>query len=95
MIGNMYGDEHPAMLMYHGNLVTCLSLYMGKPETSDIEKAEVKKTIKQIIDKNLMIARSTYGEDSIHLLYFLSSTLTNLIALGEIQTPSEANPMIK
>jgi len=88
MIGNMFGDEHPAILMYNGNLVTCLSLSMSKPKISDIERAEIKKTIRQIIDKNLLIARTTYGEDSIHLLYFLSSTLTNLIALGEIQTPT-------
>lgn len=57
---------------------------MGKPNVSIEERAQTKKVIRQIIDKNLQIATKAYGEDSIHLLYFLSSTLTNLIALGEI-----------
>ena len=26
MAGNMYGEEHPAILMFNGNIVTCLSL---------------------------------------------------------------------
>ena len=95
MVGNMYGEEHPAILMFNGNIITCLSLKMGQPKVPEEEKAQTKKVVRQIIDKNLQIATKAYGEDSIHLLYFLSSTLTNLIALGEIQTPTQANPMIK
>jgi len=33
--------------------------------------------------------------DSLHMLYHLQSCLINKIALGEICTPTEANPMIK
>jgi hypothetical protein len=50
--------------------------------------------IARIIDKNLEIAEKAYGKENIHLLYYLSSTITNRIALGVINTPSQANPLI-
>jgi len=51
--------------------------------------------LKRIIDKNLEIAEKTFSEKSIHLLYHYSSTFINRIALGEITSPSQANPFIK
>jgi hypothetical protein len=50
--------------------------------------------IKQIIERNYQIAKTTYGEDSIHMLYHVSGNLINKLALGEILTPTQANPMI-
>lgn len=32
MIGNMFGEDHPAIISYNGNLVTCYS------NTKDLEK---------------------------------------------------------
>jgi len=51
--------------------------------------------VKLIVEKNISIARKTYKADSMHMLYHLQSCLVNKIALGEIITPTEANPMIK
>ena len=95
MVANMFGDEHPAVVPYNGNLITSLSIKMTHKDKTEEEKTATKTIIKQIIEKNLDIATKTYGEDSIHLLFHLSSALTNRIALGEITSPTEANPAIK
>jgi hypothetical protein len=49
------------------------------------EKLEMKETLKQIINKNYEIAEKTYGKESIHFLFYVSQTLTNKVALGEIE----------
>jgi hypothetical protein len=95
MVGNIYGEDHPAILSYNGNLITCLSVKLNKKDVKEEEKEEAKKLINQIIDKNQQISEKTYGLESIHLLYYMSSSLTNRIALGEITTPTQANPTIK
>jgi hypothetical protein len=64
MIGNIYGEDHPAIIAYNGNLVTCYS--SNKDKEKQQERTEV---IKQIIDKNYKIAEKTHGEESIHMLY--------------------------
>lgn len=51
--------------------------------------------MRQIISKNIEIASSHFGPKSIHLLYHLSANLINKIALGEINSNQEANPLIK
>jgi len=90
MIGNMFGEDHPAIISYNGNLVTCYS------NTKDIEKqAERTETVKQIIEKNIKIAEAAYGEESIHFLYHVSGNLINKLALGEILSPTAANPLIQ
>lgn len=81
--------------MYNGNLVTCLSIKSSLPDTTPAEKEQYKLTMQQMVEKNLEIASSHHGEDSIHLLYQISSTLTNKIALGSITTATDANPLIK
>ena len=48
-----------------------------------------------LIEKNRSISATTYGETSIHHLFYLSSTLTNKIALGEIVRPKDSNQYIK
>ena len=69
MVEILFGGDHPAMLIYNGNLVTCLSVRLSKKETTAEQKADVKLTIKNIIDKNYEVAKKTYGEDSIHFLF--------------------------
>jgi len=88
MVGNMWGDDHPAIIPYNGNLVTCYS-------TNKDARAAKMPVMKQIIQKNLDIAKATFGDKSIHILYHLSANLINKIALGEINTNAEANPLIK
>jgi hypothetical protein len=39
------------------------------------------------VDKNLKIVTDTFGADSIHLLYYLNSDMTNRYALGEVKAP--------
>jgi hypothetical protein len=56
MIGNMFGEEHPAIISYNGNLVTCYS------QCKDVEVFKSKKeVIKSIIEKNYKIAETTFG----------------------------------
>ena len=89
MIGNMFGEDHPAIISYNGNLVTCYS------QCKDIEVFKAKKEVMaSIVDKNYKIAESTFGDDSIHMLYHLSGNLINKIALGTIVGPPQANPLI-
>lgn len=88
MIGCMFGEEHPAIIPYNGNLVTCYSTWKEK-------KTQMMDRMKQIIQRNIEIAKKHLGENSIHILYHLSSNLINKIALGEINTNEEANPFIK
>lgn len=52
MIGNIFGEDHPAILSYNGNIITCLSVKLNKKGTSDQDKDEIKRIINQIIDKN-------------------------------------------
>ena len=87
MIGSMFGEEHPAMIPYNGNLVTCYSAWKEK-------RTEYMDRMKQIIKRNIEIAIKHLGENSIHILYHLSSNLINKIALGEINSNQEANPLI-
>lgn len=56
MIGNMFGEDHPAIIPYNGNLVTCYS------QCKDEELFKSKKeSVKQIIEKNFKIANDTFG----------------------------------
>ena len=90
MIGAMFGEDHPAIISYNGNLVTCYS------NTKDKEKVESRhETVKQIIEKNMKIAEKSYSEESIHFLYHVSGNLINKLALGEILSPTAANPLIQ
>ena len=90
MIGNMFGEDHPAIIPYNGNLVTCYS------QCKDEELFKSKKeSVKQIIEKNFKIANDTFGQESIHFLYHLSGHLINKLALGDIMTPTQANPLIQ
>ena len=88
MVGNMFGEEHTAIIPYNGNLVTCYSSWKEK-------KTEMMGRMKQIIQRNIDIAIKNLGENSIHILYHLSSNLINKIALGDINSNEEANPLIK
>ena len=90
MVGNMFGEDHPAIIPYNGNLVTCYSQCKDK----EIFKSK-QEVIRQIIDKNFKIAKDTFGEESIHMLYHYSGHLINKLALGEILTPTQANPLIQ
>lgn len=67
---------------------------MNKVETQEAEKAEIKTTIQRMIDKNYEVVVKEFGEDNIHSLFYFSQTLTNKIALGEIQTVSAANVLL-
>ena len=66
---------------------------MSKEEEE--EKEVTKEVINKIISTNYELALKTYGEDNIHLLYFLSTTLTNKIAVGAVDSPASMNPIIK
>lgn len=88
MVGNMFGEDHPAIIPYNGNLVSCYSSWKEK-------KTEYKERMRQITARNLEIATKHFGEKSIHVLYHMSANLINRIALGEINTNAEANPSIK
>ena len=88
MVGSLFGEDHPAIIPYNGNLVTCYSSWKEK-------KNEMMERMRQIIKKNIEIATNHFGEDSIHILYHMSANLINKIALGEINTNAEANPIIK
>jgi hypothetical protein len=90
MVGAMFGEDHPAIISYNGNLVTCYS------NTKDEEKRVSRmETVKNIIEKNMKIAEKSYNEESIHFLYHVSGNLINKLALGEILTPTAANPLIQ
>lgn len=96
MIGAIWGAEHPFILQYNGNMITTLNIKMTHQEgVTEEQKAEIKTNLKQIIDKNYDIALKTFGLESIHMLFYISQTLTNRVALGEIDKPTLANPMIK
>lgn len=81
-----FGEDHPYTVMFNGNVVIGLSLrlFMSK---DDEERKGLKAEISEIIEKNLKIVTETFGKDSIHLLYYLSSDMTNRYALGEVQAP--------
>tara|TARA_B110000285_G_C14562822_1_gene354302 strand:+ start:202 stop:492 length:291 start_codon:yes stop_codon:yes gene_type:complete len=81
-----FGEDHPYTVMFNGNIVIGLSLRLYTSK-DDEERAKVKEEIQGIIEKNLKIVTKTYGEDSIHLLYYLSSDMTNRYALGEVTAP--------
>lgn len=83
MVGNMFGEDHPCIIPYNGNLVTCYS----QCKDQEIFKAK-KEVIKSIIDKNYEIASKTFGEESIHMLYHVSGNLINKLAIGEIVGPT-------
>ena len=87
VIGNTFGESHAAIIPYNSNLV---QLYMH-----DKFKEQHKEKVKQIVGKNIEIARATFDGESIHLLYHISTNMINKIALGEILTPTMANPLIK
>lgn len=73
MIGNIWGDDHPYILQYNGNLITTLNIKMTHEKgITDEEKANLKKTIHNIIEKNFEIAKKAYGDDSIHFLFYVS-----------------------
>lgn len=88
MVGNMFGEEHPAIIPYNGNLVTCYSAWKEK-------RSQMMDRMRQITQKNIEIATKHFGENSIHILYHMSANLINRIAIGEINTNAEANPIIK
>lgn len=88
MVGNLFGEEHPAIIPYNGNLVTCYSSWKDK-------KNQNMERMRQITQRNIEIATKHFGEKSIHVLYHMSANLINRIALGEINTNAEANPAIK
>ena len=81
-----FGEDHPYTVMFNGNTVIGLSvqLYTSK---DDEERKKLKEEILNIIDKNLKIVTKAFGEDSIHLLYYLNSDMTNRYALGEVTSP--------
>ena len=93
IISEIYGEEHPAILSYNGNLITCLNVQMRNEEPD--QQKNTKAAIIALIAKNFELANKTYGSDSIHVLYFVSTTLTNKIAIGEISSPTEMNPLVK
>lgn len=96
MIGAIWGDSHPFILQYNGNMVTALNIKMTHQEgVSESEKEEIKRSLSRMISRNFEIAEETFGLDSIHMLFYISQTLTNRVALGEIDKPTLANPMIK
>jgi len=96
MIATIWGEEHPYILQYNGNLITTLNIKMNhQPDISEADQAAIKESMKQIIEKNYEIAKTTFGATSIHFLFYVSMTLTNKVALGEITKPTLANPMIK
>lgn len=100
IVVSMFGEDHPATLTFSGNVISILSAQMrgNEPESADKgEKSEeeIKKELNELIEKNHSISAKTYGEDSIHHLFYLSSTLTNKIALGEISRPAQANQHIR
>ena len=78
-----FGENHPYTVMFNGNIIIGLSLrlFMSK---DDEERKRVKEEISAIIENNLKITTEAFGEDSIHLMNYLSSNMTNRHALGEI-----------
>jgi len=38
MMGNMFGEDHPAILSYNGNIITCLSYKIGDKNSTEQEK---------------------------------------------------------
>jgi hypothetical protein len=38
MVGNMFGEDHPAMLPHNGNIITCLSYAMNKDKSKSEEE---------------------------------------------------------
>lgn len=88
MVGCLFGEDHPAIIPYNANLVTCYCSWKEK-------KTEMMERMRQIIKKNIEIATNHFGEKSIHILHHMSADLINKIALGEINTNAEANPIIK
>jgi hypothetical protein len=83
----IFGENHPAIITPNGNLITLL--------TSGDNLEKNKERVKDLIDSNYKIAESAYGTKSIHMVYHLSGNIINLIGLGEVSTPSQANPTIK
>ena len=97
----MFGDDHPATLTFSGNVISILSAQLrgtgpdGAGKDGDRSEQDIKKEMNDLIEKNRRISADTYGETSIHHLFYLSSTLTNKIALGEIVRPKDSNQYIK
>ena len=52
MVGSIFGEDHPCILSYNGNIITCLSVKLNKKDKSEEEKAELRKVVEQIIHKN-------------------------------------------
>ena len=88
MIACMFGDDHTAVLPFNGNIITCMSIKLNHKDKTDEEKEATRRIMRQMIEKNQEIATKAFGEDNIHLLFHLSSALTNRIALGEITNPT-------
>jgi len=64
MIANMFAEDHPIIITYNGNLISSYS------KSTEDKEANTQK-VKQIMDKNLEIAKKTFKETSMHLLYHL------------------------
>ena len=42
----MFGEDHPAILRYNGNILTCLSITLNDKDTTEEDKIKIKETIK-------------------------------------------------
>ena len=60
----MYGEEHPIIITYNGNLIQTLT-------KSTENKEENTKKAKDIMVKNFEIAEKTFEATSLHFLYHL------------------------
>lgn len=76
-MANMFAEDHPIIITYNGNLISSYS------KSKENKEANTQK-VKQIMDKNLEIAKKTFKETSLHLLYHLQSNFINRVALNEI-----------
>ena len=75
MIGQKYSDYHPVILTYNSNLI----------EVYNQQEDESKRSQTLLIcDKNLEIARNTYGEFSIYTVKWELAAGSNRISLGKI-----------
>jgi hypothetical protein len=73
IIGCIWGEDHPYILQYNGNLITTLNIKMTHQEgVTEAQKEELKVTLKNIIKKNYEIAEKTYGTNSIHFIFYIS-----------------------
>lgn len=83
MITFLYTDEHPLAAKYNQNLVESMNV---RPESN-----ERTKTLINVCEKNLQIAKNYFGEHSIYLLRVLYTRYT--AALHEETSESSDNAM--